>query len=110
MVGSLRSGGGASGHRFAAFVLCLTLGATGCESLPGYAPQAPRDPASLAPPGEREPVRGADRNPLDVPAVVEVVCNAQGTPLLDNDEIRGCEQDGGCRVRCQDAPLSAETE
>lgn len=73
-----------------------------------FAPYAPRDPNSLAPQGESEPVVGADPNPLDDrDGDLFVICAPQGGPLIENAATRECEADPDCRVRCTDDPERA---
>ena len=65
-----------------------------------FEPYAQRDPNSLAPPGESEPVPNADPNPLENPTEIFVICAPQGGPLVETRATRDCAADPECQIRC----------
>ena len=92
-------------HVTGALAVTLALAAFGLGCT--FAPYAPRDPNSLAPQGESEPVPGADMNPLKKTGEMFVICAPQGGPLVESQATRDCEADPECRVRCTDDPEKA---
>lgn len=84
-------------------VVLIALQILGCV----FAPYAPRDPNSISPAGEIEPVPEADSNPLESPRSLFVLCTPQGRPNVDTPELRECEEHPDCRVLCTRDPERA---
>jgi hypothetical protein len=69
-----------------------------------FAPYALRDPNSMSPPGQIEPVPGADSNPLDTPRVIYTRCTPQNHPIVDSSILQECEEHPDCQVICSMDP------